>query len=49
MQPGLKLAIERDWLVMHESGTYVKFTRAGAFRLKEAATEAAFISRTEQN
>jgi hypothetical protein len=25
---GLKLAIERGWLVMHESGTYVKFTRA---------------------
>jgi hypothetical protein len=23
---GLKLAIERGWLVMHESGTYVKFT-----------------------
>jgi hypothetical protein len=29
-QPGLKLAIERDWLQMHESGTYVKFTQAGA-------------------
>jgi hypothetical protein len=27
---GLKLAIERDWLRMHESGTYVKFTPAGA-------------------
>jgi hypothetical protein len=27
---GLKLAIERGWLVMHESGTYVKFTQAGA-------------------
>jgi hypothetical protein len=27
---GLKLAIERAWLVMHESGTYVKFTQAGA-------------------
>jgi hypothetical protein len=24
------LAIERGWLVMHESGTYVKFTQAGA-------------------
>ena len=23
---GLKLAIERGWLVLHESGTYVKFT-----------------------
>ena len=27
---GLKLAVERGWLVMHESGTYVKFTQAGA-------------------
>jgi hypothetical protein len=27
---GLKLAIGRGWLVMHESGTYVKFTQAGA-------------------
>jgi hypothetical protein len=27
---GLKLAMERGWLEMHESGTYVKFTRAGA-------------------
>jgi hypothetical protein len=27
---GLKLAIDRGWLVMHESGTYVKFTPAGA-------------------
>ena len=27
---GLKLAIERDWLVMHESGTFAKFTQAGA-------------------
>ena len=26
---GLSLAIER-WLAMHESGTYVKFTQAGA-------------------
>jgi hypothetical protein len=25
---GLALAIERGWLTMHESGTYVKFTRA---------------------
>jgi hypothetical protein len=28
--PGLKLAIERGWIAMHESGTYVKFTQAGA-------------------
>ena len=27
---GLELAILRGWLVMHESGTYVKFTAAGA-------------------
>jgi hypothetical protein len=27
---GLKLAIERGWLWLHESGTYVKFTQAGA-------------------
>jgi hypothetical protein len=27
---GLKLAIDRGWLAMHESGTYVKFTQAGA-------------------
>lgn len=27
---GLKLAIERGWIVMHESGTYLKFTQAGA-------------------
>jgi hypothetical protein len=27
---GLQLAIARGWLVIHESGTYVKFTQAGA-------------------
>ena len=27
---GLKFAIERGWLWLHESGTYVKFTQAGA-------------------
>jgi hypothetical protein len=27
---GLKLAIGRGRLAMHESGTYVKFTQAGA-------------------
>jgi hypothetical protein len=26
---GLKLAIERGWLWMHESGTYMRFTPAG--------------------
>jgi hypothetical protein len=27
---GLELAIERGWLWMHESGTYVKLTEDGA-------------------
>ena len=27
---GLKLAIERGWLEIHDSGTFVKFTSAGA-------------------
>jgi len=27
---GLDLAIARGWLVLHGSGTYVKFTQAGA-------------------
>jgi hypothetical protein len=27
---GMALAIERGWLVMHESGTLVRFTPAGA-------------------
>jgi hypothetical protein len=27
---GLKVAIDRGWLAMHESGTYVKFTQADA-------------------
>jgi hypothetical protein len=27
---GLNLAIDRGWLAMHESGTYVKFTQTGA-------------------
>jgi hypothetical protein len=27
---GLKLAIARGWLWVYESGTYVKFTEAGA-------------------
>jgi hypothetical protein len=27
---GLKLAIDRGWLWKHDSGTYVKFTQAGA-------------------
>jgi hypothetical protein len=27
---GIKRAIEKGWLVMHESGTFVKLTKAGA-------------------
>jgi hypothetical protein len=27
---GMRLALERGWLWMHQSGTYVKFTDAGA-------------------
>jgi hypothetical protein len=27
---GLDLAIARGWLMLHESGTYLKFTQAGA-------------------
>ena len=27
---GLDLAIERGWLELHESGTFVRFTQAGA-------------------
>jgi len=27
---GLDLAISRGWLFLHESGTFVKFTPAGA-------------------
>lgn len=27
---GIKHAIERGWIAMHESGTFVRFTQAGA-------------------
>jgi hypothetical protein len=27
---GIQRAIDRGWLALHESGTYVKFTPAGA-------------------
>jgi hypothetical protein len=27
---GVGIAIERGWLWLHESGTYMKFTQAGA-------------------
>jgi len=26
----MKLAIERGWLVMHESGTFIRFRQSGA-------------------
>jgi hypothetical protein len=29
-EAGLDLAIERGWLVLHESGTFVRFTQGGA-------------------
>jgi hypothetical protein len=27
---GIKYAIERGWIVMHESGTFIRFTQEGA-------------------
>jgi hypothetical protein len=27
---GLDLAVPRGWLMLHESGTFVRFTQAGA-------------------
>ena len=27
---GIKQAIERGWIVLHESGTFIRFTQAGA-------------------
>jgi hypothetical protein len=38
---GMKLAIARGWLWMHESGTYVKFTPAGSTPAPTQTTEAA--------
>ena len=29
-RPGLDRAIEKGWLLLHESGTFLKFTQAGA-------------------
>jgi len=37
---GLDLAIARGWLVLHESGTFVRFTQAGADLLPETYTRA---------
>jgi hypothetical protein len=39
---GLKLAIERGWQVMHESGTYVKFTQTPAWNYRNPATSSGF-------
>jgi hypothetical protein len=30
LRPGLDLAIAKGWLIMHESGTFVRLTEAGA-------------------
>jgi hypothetical protein len=30
MAAGLQLAVERGWLTLDRSGTYVRFTQAGA-------------------
>jgi hypothetical protein len=27
---GIQMAVDKGWMVRHESGTYVKFTPAGA-------------------
>ena len=35
---GLELAIARGWLELHDSGTYVKFTAAGADLLPEGSS-----------
>jgi hypothetical protein len=36
---GMALAIERGWLVMHESGTFVRFTgRSRVVRLNQPST-----------
>jgi len=29
-QAGLKHAVERGWIALHESGTFIRFTQAGA-------------------
>jgi hypothetical protein len=41
---GMKLAIERGWLAMHESGTFVTFTPAGAELFGLTGKETAFLS-----
>ena len=34
---GMRLALERGWLVMHESGTFVRFSPAGAELFAQAS------------
>ena len=40
---GLDIAIERGWLWLHESGTYVKFTQAGSELFSSFPNEEAFL------
>ncbi|WP_439400302.1 hypothetical protein ACRQ5Q_42875 (plasmid) [Bradyrhizobium sp. PMVTL-01] len=35
---GIKYAVERDWLELHESGTYVRIKKAGEDLLAHAAS-----------
>jgi hypothetical protein len=44
---GFHRAIENGWLELHESGTFVKFTRAGADCLRELLTSR--VSRNAYN
>jgi len=43
---GLKLAIERGWLHLHESGTFIRLTNAGASWSHEVANGSALKSTT---
>ena len=36
---GLDRAIEKGWLVLHKSGTFVKFTQAGPICLRDPFTD----------
>jgi hypothetical protein len=38
---GLKFAIDQGWLLKHESGTYVKFTPAGAMPIRRGLCQQA--------
>jgi hypothetical protein len=43
---GLKLAIERAWLVLHESGTFVRFRQAGQRVLRKCTDELGAVVET---